>query len=131
MSEKGDLIRIECRTLPDNQVELSTVRVDEPTTVVALPAAEVVAVVSALLSAVSEAGREAGVQMHPMPGEPLQEMPEAKPTGIGLMQGKTPNSAAIVFQFGSARLAIRMGDRELGALGQALSAFGTGEQRPN
>ena len=127
----GEWVRIECEALADNKVKMSVAKTEDDKTVVEIPADEVASIASALLSAVAAAGKRAGVPGHPMSGEPLVDLPDAQPTGLGIMQGKLPNTAAIVLQFGSARLAVRMADQELAALGQALGAFGSSAPRPN
>ena len=131
MSESGEWKRIECEAKPDNMVQLSIMREGGSSTLVDIPASEVAAVASALLSAVVAAGKRAGVQTAPNTGESLHDLPDAQPTGLGIMKGEGPNTAAIVLQFGSARLAVRMADQELAALGQALGTLVPQGYRPN
>ena len=131
MSESGEWTRIECEALPDNVVRLSILRAEGESTLVDLPASEVANVASALLSAVASAGKQVGAASNMMSGEALEDLPDAKPTGLGIMQGKAQNSAAIVLQFGSARIALRMADQELAALGQALGTFASSGRRLN
>jgi hypothetical protein len=131
MSESGEWTRIECEALPDNVVRLSIQRGEGESTLVDLPASEVANVASALLSAVASAGKQAGAPTQMMSGGSLEDVPDAKPTGLGIIQGKAQNSAAIVLQFGSARIALRMADQELAALGQALGTFSASSQRLN
>lgn len=123
MSESGEWKRIECEAKPNNMVQLSIMQDGGSSTSVDIPAMQVASVVSALLSAAAETGKRAGVPVAPNAGDTMKDLPDAKPTGLGIMQGDGFNSAAIVLQFGTARLAVRMADRELAALGQALGTL--------
>lgn len=124
MDEQEGAGRIECEALENNQIRIRVTESGEETANIVLPARFVASVVSALLNAVTAAGKMAGVSAAPKEGEALFEAPAIKPTGVGLMQGAQINSASIVLQFGSARMAVRMADKELAALGQALGALG-------
>jgi hypothetical protein len=130
MDESAGNVQIECEALERNHVRLRVTESGEETASLELPARQVVAVVSALLNAVTAAGKAAGVSTAPKEGQAMFEAPTIKPTGVGLMQGAQLNSASIVLQFGSARLSVRMSDKELVALGQALSALGTPRSWP-
>jgi len=124
MEDQENMSRIECEALENNHIRLTVTESGEEKASVVLPARNVAAVVSALLNAVTAAGKMAGVSTTPKEGEAMFEAPTIKPTGMGLMQGAQLNSASIVLQFGSARMALRMADAELAALGQALGALG-------
>ncbi len=117
-------VRIECEALPNNHVHFVVAVSGEEKVNLDLPARRVAGIAAALLNAVGAAGKLAGVSTAPKEGEALFEAPTARPTGVGLMQGPQFNSTAVVLQFGSARMAIRMADAEFTALGKALSAIG-------
>ncbi len=123
MSESGGWHRVECEAKPNNMVQISIMQEGGATTSIEIPALQVASVVSALLGAAAETGKQAGVPSAPVAGDTMKDLPDAKPTGLGIMQGEGFNTAAIVLQFGTARLAVRMADKELAALGQALGTL--------
>jgi hypothetical protein len=123
MDKEAGSVRIECEALPSNMVRMVVTQTGEQTADVEMPAREVASVAAALLSAIAAAGKLAGTAAHPRAGESIHNPPTIQPTGLGVMQGPDFNTSALVLQFGSARLAIRMADQEFRALGQALGAL--------
>jgi hypothetical protein len=123
MENVAGSVRIDCEALPSNMVRMVVTQSGEQTADVEMPAREVASVAAALLSAVAAAGRLSGTSTHPRAGETVHNPPTIQPTGLGVMQGPEFNTSALVLQFGSARVAVRMADQEFRALGQALGAL--------
>ena len=116
-----------CEALPDGRVQFSITRAGEVIGGIEVPAEKVADVVVALLSAAAAAGKMAGAAMTAKVGDALFDVPTASPTGLGLMQGKLINSSALMLQFGPAKVALRLADKEFAQLGQALATM-TGAQ---
>jgi hypothetical protein len=112
-----------CEALPNGEVEMSLSSDGERIGEIKMPADKIGDVVLAILSAAMAAGKLAGTSQAPKSGEALFDVPTVFPTGLGLVQGKLLNSSALMLQFGPARLAVRMADKELAALGQALGTL--------
>ena len=123
MDEAQEPQSFQCEALPDGQVQLSIFRSGEQIGSVEVPAAKIADVVTALLSASVAAGKLAGTTDGPKSGDALFDVATAFPSGIGLMQGKLLNTSALMLQFGPARIAVRLADRELSGLSQALGAL--------
>ena len=123
MAEAQESQSFECEALPDGQVRLSLSLAGEQIGGVEVPAVKIADVVAALLSASVAAGKLAGVTPAVESGESLHDVPTAFPSGIGLMQGVLLNSSALMLQFGPARIAVRLADKEMSALGQALGTL--------
>lgn len=123
MDDAQESQSVDCEALPDGMVKFSISRSGDPLGSLEMPPDKVADVIAALLSASVAAGKLAGNTPAVQSGESLYEVPSVYPSNIGLMQGIMLNSGALMLQFGATRIAVRMGDKEMSALGQALSAM--------
>jgi hypothetical protein len=123
MSEEPEQQSFQCEALPDGRVQLSLSQSGEQLGSISVPAEKIADVVVALLSASTAAGKLAGTSQAAKPGESMFDVPTAIPTSIGLMKGQLLNTSAVMLQFGPARVAIRLADKEMEQLGQAMGTM--------
>jgi len=123
MDEVQESQSVDCEALPDGTVKFSVSRSGELLGSLQMPPDKIADVIAALLSASVAAGKLSGKVPTAQSGESLYEIPSVYPSSMGLMQGVMLNSGALMLQFGATRIAVRMADKEMSALGQALSTM--------
>lgn len=123
MSDESEHQSFQCEALPDGRVQLSLSQSGEQLGSIVVPGEKIGDVVTALLSASTAAAKLAGKVAAAKPGESMFDVPTAMPSSIGLMKGHLLNTSAVMLQFGAARIAVRLADKEMEQLGQAMGTM--------
>lgn len=105
---KDDMIDLEIEQAPSTKLQTSI----KPETALGLAAT--------LLAAARVTGDQAGTAAQPKAGDRLGRTVGVDPTAIGLSQTPDGSSAALVLQFGSGILGVRLTPQQAGDLSNAL-----------
>ena len=114
-------LAIRCRPIADNKVELEIGQGESSKTNVNLTPDMAVGVAASLLSATRVAGDQGGSAEGPKVGEALGRTMGVNPTAIGLSQTPDGSATALVFQFGSSRLGVKLTMPQAQDLAKALT----------